>query len=65
MGLQIVWFKRDLRLEDHAALAAAALRGPVLPLLIVEPHYWKQPDVSARQWRFWRGCLIALGCFLP
>jgi deoxyribodipyrimidine photo-lyase len=55
--LQLVWFKRDLRLYDHAALSAAAERGPVLPLVIVEPEYWRQPDVSARQWRFWRGCI--------
>jgi deoxyribodipyrimidine photo-lyase len=55
--LQLVWFKRDLRLEDHAALSAAALRGPVLPLVIIEPEYWQQPDVSARQWRFWRACI--------
>jgi deoxyribodipyrimidine photo-lyase len=57
---QVVWFKRDLRLQDHAALSAAALRGPVLPLVIVEPEYWQQPDVSARQWRFWRNCIIDL-----
>jgi deoxyribodipyrimidine photo-lyase len=55
--LQVVWFKRDLRLLDNAALSAAALRGPVLPLLVVEPEYWRQPDVSARQWRFWCGCI--------
>jgi deoxyribodipyrimidine photo-lyase len=54
---QIVWFKRDLRLRDHAALCAAARMGVVLPLIIVEPEYWKQGDVSARQWQFWRGCI--------
>ncbi len=55
--VELVWFKRDLRLEDHAALSAAALRGPVLPLVIVEPDYWKLPDTSSRQWRYWRGCI--------
>lgn len=55
--LQIVWFKRDLRLSDHAALCAAMRKGPVLPLIIVEPDYWQQPDISARQWQFWRGCI--------
>jgi deoxyribodipyrimidine photo-lyase len=62
--LQVVWFKRDLRLEDHAALSAAALRGPVLPLVVIEPEYWRQPDVSARQWRFWRGCIEDLSAAL-
>jgi deoxyribodipyrimidine photo-lyase len=49
--VQIVWFKRDLRTVDHLPLAQAAARGPILPLLIVEPDYWKQPDVSWRQWQ--------------
>ncbi|RDV06011.1 deoxyribodipyrimidine photo-lyase/cryptochrome family protein [Sphingorhabdus pulchriflava] len=59
--LQVVWFKRDLRLEDHAALCAAAIRDRILPLVIVEPDYWRQPDVSARQWNFWRACITDLG----
>ena len=52
MALQVVWFKRDLRTVDHAALAAAADRGPVLPLFIVEPGLWRQPDHAARHWAF-------------
>jgi len=31
-NLQILWFKRDLRVHDRAALAAATERGAVLPL---------------------------------
>ena len=50
--LQIVWFKRDLRVEDHRALAKAAAQGLVLPLYIAEPEYWRQPDASGRQWAF-------------
>ncbi len=57
MAIEVVWFKRDLRLDDHAILSAAALRGPVLPLVIVEREYWKLPDTSARQWRFWRNSI--------
>lgn len=49
--VQLVWFKRDLRVTDHAPLAAAAARGPVLPLWIVEPGLWAEPDASARQYR--------------
>ena len=37
-ALQIVWFKRDLRIVDHRPLAAAAERGLVLPLYVVEPE---------------------------
>ena len=34
---QVVWFKRDLRLHDHAPLAQAAASGPVVALHITEP----------------------------
>lgn len=35
--VQIVWFKRDLRVRDHRPLTTAARRGPVLPLYVAEP----------------------------
>ena len=50
--LQIVWFKRDLRIADHRPLLLASQRGPVLPLVVVEPELWQQPDAAARQWAF-------------
>ena len=62
--VQVVWFKRDLRTSDHAPLAAAAARGPVIPLYVVEPDYWRLPDTSARQWSFLRGTLEELGARL-
>lgn len=34
----LVWFKRDLRVDDHAPLAQAAARGAVIPLFIYEPE---------------------------
>ena len=49
--LQIVWFKRDLRVHDHCALHAAE-HGPVLPLYILEPGLWQQPDLSHRHYSF-------------
>ena len=58
--LQLVWFKRDLRVDDHAALSEAAQRGPVLPLYIVEPGLWTQADMSGRQWAFFREALQSL-----
>ena len=48
--LNIVWFKRDLRIVDHRPLVRALEAGPVLPLYIVEPKLWGQPDASGRQW---------------
>ncbi|MDE1916881.1 MAG: deoxyribodipyrimidine photo-lyase [Sphingomonadales bacterium] len=50
--LNIVWFKRDLRLVDHRPLIHALRAGPILPLYIAEPELWAQPDASARQWAF-------------
>ncbi len=58
--LQVVWFKRDLRIADHAPLAEAARQGPVLPLYIAEPGYWALPDTSARQWSVFRDGLLDL-----
>ncbi|MEM6760827.1 MAG: FAD-binding domain-containing protein [Pseudomonadota bacterium] len=48
----IVWFKRDLRTADHAALARAVEFGPVIPLFVFEPALWTQPDMSGRQFDF-------------
>jgi len=56
----LVWFKRDLRVADHPALALAAGMGAVLPVYIVEPDYWALPDTSARQWAFTEDCLTDL-----
>lgn len=58
--LQVVWFKRDLRCFDHQPLVEASRRGPVLPLYIVEPDLWRQPDVSGRQYSFLAECLTEL-----
>ncbi|MEO1252416.1 MAG: deoxyribodipyrimidine photo-lyase [Pseudomonadota bacterium] len=57
---QIVWFKRDLRIEDHRALGEAAQRGPVLPLFVAEPELWAGPDMSGRHWAFVRECIASL-----
>jgi deoxyribodipyrimidine photo-lyase len=56
-GVQVVWFKRDLRTTDHAPLANAAHAGSVLPLYVAEPAYWNLPDTSARQWLAQRSAL--------
>ncbi len=49
----ILWFKRDLRLDDHPALdRVISFDEPILCLYIVEPDLWQQPDASFRQYRF-------------
>ncbi len=37
--LTIMWFRRDLRLADHAALSAAAARGAVVPVFVLDPLF--------------------------
>ena len=63
--VSILWFKRDLRVTDHAAARAAAEAGPVVALYIVEPEYWALPDTSGRQWAFIAECLESLRAELP
>jgi deoxyribodipyrimidine photo-lyase len=58
--LQIVWFKRDLRLSDHAPLAHAAARGPVLPLFVIEPDVFQADDFAHQHWGFIRESLTEL-----
>jgi deoxyribodipyrimidine photo-lyase len=38
----IMWFRRDLRLNDNPALATAADHGEVLPLFIIDPALWER-----------------------
>lgn len=55
---QIVWFKRDLRLNDHAPLRAAAATGlPTLLCFCFEPSYMNCPESDPRHWRFVRQCV--------
>lgn len=60
-ALNIVWFKRDLRVHDHAPLyEASKAELPVLPLYVVEPEYWQQAFASRRHWHFIHDCLAEL-----
>jgi deoxyribodipyrimidine photo-lyase len=48
----LVWFRQDLRLSDHPALAEAARRGPVIPVFIRDPDgegAWA-PGGASRWW---------------
>ncbi len=64
MSPQLVWFKRDLRVADHAPLARAMAAGPVLPVYFIEPGYWSQPDTATRHWAFIRESLMELAAAL-
>ena len=48
----IVWFRNDLRLSDNPALAAAAGKGPVLPVYILDDDTPGEfaPGAASRWW---------------
>jgi deoxyribodipyrimidine photo-lyase len=53
VSISVVWFKRDLRLQDHAPLVAAQKRGkPTLLLYVFEPDLLADPHYRDRHWRF-------------
>ena len=54
--LHIVWFKRDLRLEDHEALSQAVAQGPSLALVIIETSLWRASRLAAQHYHFALEC---------
>lgn len=58
--MEVVWFKKDLRCGDHAALAEAAVRGPVLPLWVEETAWLAAEDFDDRHRQFAVQCLAEL-----
>ena len=51
--ISVVWFKRELRLRDHAPLVAAITAGhPVLLCTFFEPSLIASPQYDTRHWRF-------------
>ncbi|MEL6276841.1 MAG: FAD-binding domain-containing protein, partial [Bacteroidota bacterium] len=51
--MQVLWFKRDLRLQDHAPLSMAiAEQLPILLIYCFEPSLLAAPQHSTRHWRF-------------
>lgn len=62
--IHVVWFKRDLRIEDHAPLLQACMAGRVCPVFVWSPSYWAAPDASLAQAGFVRECLHSLATAL-
>lgn len=60
-SISVLWFKRDLRLRDHAPLQAAIAAGrPVLLLYCFEPSVMADPNYDLRHWRFVHESLVDL-----
>jgi len=60
MPLSLVWFRNDLRLADHRALAAAARQGPVLAVHLRALPHWRRHGHGANQLDFRARGLAAL-----
>ncbi|OTG66592.1 cryptochrome/photolyase family protein [Acinetobacter silvestris] len=45
--LQLIWFRQDLRLHDHAALWHATTTGQSIALVILSPEQWRLHDDAA------------------
>jgi deoxyribodipyrimidine photo-lyase len=52
VSYNIVWFKRDLRIHDHAPLLHASNKGPILCLYIIDPNLWGTADTSTQHYQF-------------
>ena len=60
MSYGLVWFKRDLRWQDHGPLSQAAREGPLRCIYVIEPGLWLQPDCALQHFEFIRESLQVL-----
>jgi deoxyribodipyrimidine photo-lyase len=46
LPIHVVWFKRDLRVEDHQALAVALASGPTVGLFVIEEGWLRSEEFA-------------------
>ncbi|MDZ7589236.1 MAG: FAD-binding domain-containing protein [Rubrivivax sp.] len=56
----LVWFKRDLRMRDHAPLAEAMRFESTLGLVVIEPQWLASPECDPRHVGFLLDCVAEL-----
>ena len=56
----LVWFKRDLRVNDHAPLAAALRAGSVAALFVIEDEWLASPECDPRHVAYALSCITQL-----
>ena len=66
----LVWFKRDLRVRDHAPLAEAMHFDKAIGLVVIEPQWLESPECDPRHVGFLLACVAELqrdlaACGLP
>lgn len=50
--MQIVWFRRDLRLNDNEIISKLDRREEVLPCFIIDPWFYQQQEVACCRVKF-------------
>ncbi len=50
--IQLVWLKRDLRLDDHRPIFEACQTGPTVVLYGFEPKLWAMPEMDRSHFDF-------------
>jgi deoxyribodipyrimidine photo-lyase len=60
MGGTVIWFRRDLRLADHAVVERACQLGPVLPLFVLDNDLLFHPETAVARVAFLLESLRAL-----
>ena len=58
--INILWFKKDLRLSDNEALIESLKDRDIIPIYIIEKELWMQKTYSDRQWQFCKESLLDL-----
>jgi len=48
----LVWFKRDLRINDHAPMWHASNQGQLTCAYFIEPSLWACPDAATQHYQF-------------
>jgi deoxyribodipyrimidine photo-lyase len=74
MHKTLYWLTKDLRIDDNAALIAAAKSDSLLCVYCIEPRWFSQyrfhtASMGAHRWQFIRQCLadlrVALATYGP
>ena len=59
-NFEVVWFKKDLRIEDHLPLYEASKHGPVICIFIYEPSIYEEKPYTQSHRNFLSECLVDL-----
>ncbi|CAM2157626.1 hypothetical protein PT2222_420041 [Paraburkholderia tropica] len=64
MARALIWFKRDLRIHDHAPLASAAACEDGLALVVIEPEWLASPECDPQDVAYLGACVDSLSATL-